>query len=180
LRDRYLPIAINALQNARSPTAATFKSQQRAGFPPVGSSQGGAQGYDIDHQNQGTSTNQAAPSATLRQAVSSIYASSLAHPSTSDNTDLHHRGGSLHPDVNGGPMSGVTSRSISDQEVPTRGSGSSRSSWGVASGYDEIRREEADDAGISGNARPGSTRRTSSWFRWSAAAAAQDLKDKTE
>lgn len=173
---RYLPIAINALQNARSPaTATSAPPQQRAGFPPVMS----PQGYNIDTQTQSTSANQPAPSATLRQAVSSIYASSHAHPSTSEN-ELHRRGGNPYPDANAGPVSGATSRSVSDQEIPTRGSGSSHSSWGVASGYDEIRRDEVDDAGFDRSARPGSARRTSSWFRWSAAGAAQDLKDKTE
>lgn len=75
--------------------------------------------------------------------------------------------------------SGGTSRSISDQEIPTHGTGSSRSSWGVASGYDEIRRDEVDDAGMSGVARPGNPRATSSWFRWSAGDG-QEAKDKTD
>lgn len=91
------------------------------------------------------------------------------------------RPANLQPDARAPFASGSTSRSTSDPEIPTHDSGSSRSSWGVASGYDEIRREEVDDAGVGGVlARPGNAQRTSSWFTWSAGGAGQETKDKTE
>ncbi|KAJ9103104.1 hypothetical protein QFC21_002526 [Naganishia friedmannii] len=192
---QYLPVAINALQNARNPVSASRTGPQQSSQSPV--YPGPVGGYDIPSpslqypsQQPGFDANAyAGPSQTIRQAVSSIYASSNTHPSTSDNPEslTRRRSGLLnanqHPIPTPAFISGATSRSTSDQDVPgTRASGSSHSSWGVASGYDEIRREELDDATAPGagmGARPGSTRRTSSWFRWSSGAE-QDLKDKTE
>ncbi|KAI5450223.1 hypothetical protein NCC49_003240 [Naganishia albida] len=182
---QYLPLVINALQNSRTPASTTSRSGPNASISPVPPPQ--SEGYDIDSGSRGFDYQQdqdtpPAPSQTLRQAVSGIYASSHTHPSTSDQIDSlsQRRPANLQPNVGRSFGSGSTSRSTSDQEIPTHDSGSSRGSWGVASGYDEIRREELDDAGVSGLPRPGKAQRTSSWFSWSAGGAGQEVKDKTE
>lgn len=165
--NRYLPVVATGLQAAATSvrSAGIPPGQQRPHSPrmdmPVPQPTPHSPSVEGFHVPTGYAGVGASPSSLGRNAPSSLAA-----------------GG-------GGAVSGFsTSRSNSGESIhrttaaarTASGSNSSRSSWGVGSGFEEIRKEEDVIAGGSQveNGRASNVRREGSWFGWSSPGHAND------
>ncbi|KAL7424876.1 hypothetical protein Q5752_000562 [Cryptotrichosporon argae] len=189
---RYLPVAVSAM------TAAAASATGRDGARGSG-----ARGIEVDTMPmpvphpyahppaesrtlahaRGAAHAPASASTTARAPQVAATYRALAH--TPSEESVHSRASSVSGTGSGsGSSSGPPSRVPSGYRTATQAGSTPAAAWGVASGYDEIGRDELDGVDVdaaAAHARPIAARRESSgWFGWGSGGGGGSAKPKSD